>query len=109
MIFTNEITARYCETDQMGIIHHTSYINWLESGRMNFFREIGIPFNEIEKEGIYLAVRSINIKYLIPTYFDDDLVLETSIKSVKKAQLSFSYRIVNSMDCITTIAESSHA
>lgn len=28
-----ELTARYHETDQMGIIHHGTYINWFEVGR----------------------------------------------------------------------------
>lgn len=31
-----EHRAQYYETDQMGIIHHSNYIRWMEEARMDF-------------------------------------------------------------------------
>jgi hypothetical protein len=30
--------VRYAETDQMGIVHHSSYVVWLEEGRSQWMR-----------------------------------------------------------------------
>ena len=38
------IKARYYETDQMGIIHHSNYIRWFEEARVDFLEQIGMPF-----------------------------------------------------------------
>jgi acyl-CoA thioester hydrolase len=35
-------TARYAETDQMGIIHHSNYAVWFEAGRTDFLKYLGI-------------------------------------------------------------------
>ena len=42
MINETPITARYAETDQMGIIHHSIYPVWFEVGRTNFIKMLGI-------------------------------------------------------------------
>ena len=39
-----EHRAKYYETDQMGIIHHSNYLRWFESARIQFLKEIGIDF-----------------------------------------------------------------
>ncbi|MGE5704618.1 MAG: acyl-CoA thioesterase, partial [Clostridia bacterium] len=31
--------VRYSETDQMGVVYHTNYVNWLEIGRTEFLRD----------------------------------------------------------------------
>ena len=33
--------AQYHETDQMGIIHHSNYVKWLEEARIDFMNEMG--------------------------------------------------------------------
>ena len=32
--------AKYYETDQMGIIHHSNYIKWMEEARMDLMEQI---------------------------------------------------------------------
>ena len=36
-------TAKYYETDQMGIIHHSNYIRWMEEARVDMLSQIGYP------------------------------------------------------------------
>ena len=33
--------AQYHETDQMGIIHHSNYVKWMEEARIDFMKELG--------------------------------------------------------------------
>ena len=47
-----EITARYAETDMMGIIHHSVYPVWFEAARTEFIKMTGITYSELEKQGI---------------------------------------------------------
>ena len=34
-------TAKYYETDQMGIIHHSNYIRWMEEARNDVMTQMG--------------------------------------------------------------------
>lgn len=40
--------AKYYETDQMGIIHHSNYIKWMEEARMDLMEQIGLSYKEME-------------------------------------------------------------
>ena len=43
--------AQYHETDQMGIIHHSNYVKWMEEARIDFMKEMGFGYGEVEKRG----------------------------------------------------------
>ena len=49
-------TALYYETDQMGIIHHSNYIRWFEEARLHYMKELGLPYDELERMGIIIPV-----------------------------------------------------
>ena len=36
--------AKYYETDQMGIIHHSNYIRWFEEARIDYMNQIGLTY-----------------------------------------------------------------
>ena len=40
--------AQYHETDQMGIIHHSNYIKWMEESRIEYLKSNGIDYKQIE-------------------------------------------------------------
>ena len=42
MITETNLTVRYAETDQMGIVHHSVYPIWFESARTDFLKQAGI-------------------------------------------------------------------
>ena len=48
--------AQYHETDQMGIIHHSNYVKWMEEARIDFMKELGFGYGEVEKRGIVSPV-----------------------------------------------------
>ena len=50
------IIPRYAETDQMGVVYHGNYFPWFECGRDDYFRMIGLNYNELEQRGILMPV-----------------------------------------------------
>ena len=42
-----EHRAKYYETDQMGIIHHSNYVKWMEEARMDLMDQIGLNYKEM--------------------------------------------------------------
>ena len=100
--FSIEIKVRYCETDQMGLVHHGSYINYFEEARIAWISNIGFSYSEMEKSGIILPVSKLNVNYLRPAYFDDDLLVSVEIAELPTSRLIFNYTIKKEEEVIVT-------
>lgn len=100
--------AKYYETDQMGIIHHSNYIRWFEEARIDFMNQIGLTYKTMEKEGIISPVLEINCKYLKMMYFDDIATIKLKISSYTGVRFTFEYEIYNQNKQLCTIGSSSH-
>ena len=100
--FSIKIKVRYCETDQMGLVHHGSYINYFEEARISWISNLGFSYSEMEKSGIILPVSKLNVSYLRPAYFDDDLVVNVEIAEMPTSRLIFNYTIKNKDEVVVT-------
>lgn len=96
MPFIAETTfhVRYAETDAQRIIHHSSYINYFEEGRSNYIRQRGHSYAALEREGHFLSVIELNIRYLRPAVYDDRVTVRAWVSEVRSRGLTFSYQIV---------------
>ena len=100
--FSVEIKVRYCETDQMGLVHHGSYINYFEEARIAWISNLGFSYSEMEKSGIILPVSKLNVIYLRPAYFDDNLLVSVEIAELPTSRLIFNYTIKKEEEVIVT-------
>ena len=100
--FSIKIKVRYCETDQMGLVHHGSYINYFEEARISWISNLGFSYSEMEKSGIILPVSKLNVSYLRPAYFDDDLVVNVELAELPTSRLIFNYTIKNKEEVVVT-------
>ena len=100
--FSKKIKVRYCETDQMGLVHHGSYINYFEEARISWISNLGLSYSEMEKSGIILPVSKLNVSYLRPAYFDDDLVVNVELAELPTSRLIFNYTIKNKDEVVVT-------
>ena len=100
--FSIKIKVRYCETDQMGLVHHGSYINYFEEARIAWISNLGFSYSEMEKSGIILPVSKLNVSYLRPAYFDDDLLVSVEIAELPTSRLIFNYTINKEEEVIVT-------
>ena len=100
--FSIEIKVRYCETDQMGLVHHGSYINYFEEARIAWISNLGFSYSEMEKSGIILPVSKLNVNYLRPAYFDDDLLISVELAELPTSRLIFNYTIKKEEEVVVT-------
>lgn len=83
----------YADTDAMGIVYHANYLKWLEIGRTEMLREMGIVYVELEATGYNLPLTEIHCHYLAPARYDDFILIETEIEYLKRASIKFNYTI----------------
>lgn len=92
---TFSLRVRYGETDPMKYVYYGNYAQYLEVARVELFRSIGIPYNDIEKLGIWLPVSEYTIKYLKPVLYDQLLEIHTYIRKIPGVRIAFEYEIFN--------------
>lgn len=94
-ISNTEIEVRYAETDQMGVVHHGVYPQYLELGRVSWLHQFGLHYQKMEDQGILLPVYNLQISYLASAKFGDVLEVETQLKEQPKVRITFLYKIFN--------------
>jgi acyl-CoA thioester hydrolase len=87
--------VRYSETDAQGIVHHSSYISYLEEGRLEYIRQRGMSYANFVDEGYFLSVTEVNIRYLKPAIFDNLLTVRCWITQLRSRAITFEYEIIN--------------
>ena len=92
---THTIRVRYAETDPMKYVYYGNYATYFEVARVELFRTLGMPYDDIEKRGIWLPVSEFSIKYLKPALYDQNLEIHTFIKKIPGVRIEFDYEIYN--------------
>ena len=87
--------AKYYETDQMGIIHHSNYIKWMEEARMDLMDQIGLSYKQMEEMEIISPVLSVSCEYHSMVHFDDTVVIETKITRYNGIKMDVEYRMTD--------------
>ena len=89
------VRVRYAETDQMGVVYHSNYLIWFEVGRVEFIRQLGLNYKQMEEEdGCGISVVDVHARYRSPARYDDELVIETRLLAARGAVVKFGYRIL---------------
>ncbi|MEP5339489.1 MAG: thioesterase family protein [Algibacter sp.] len=99
-----QIRVRYGETDQMGVVYHGNYALYLEMGRIEWLRKLGISYKDMEENGIMLPVVSLSINYKKSVGYDDVINVKTQLKNRPSAKIEFEYEITNENGAILTTA-----
>lgn len=87
--------VRYGETDQMGVVYHGNYPQYLEMGRVEWLRTLGISYKEMEENGIILPVISLQLNYKKSAIYDDLLTVRTILRKRPQVRIEFDYEIYN--------------
>jgi len=100
----------YGDTDQMGVAYYANYLRWFEIGRTEWLREIGSPYSDIERTGLRFPVIQVSCRYHRPAHYDEELVIETVLASLRRASLVFRYRVYRRRDhVLLSEGETKHA
>ena len=84
--------AQYHETDQMGFIHHSNYIKWMEEARVAFMDQIGMGYAEVEKAGVVSPVTAVSVEYKRPVRFSEEVGIQVSVLSYSGVRLELEYQ-----------------
>ena len=93
LTFKTEIRIRYADTDQMQFVYNGKYLEYFEVGRTELLRSTGLSYKVVEKEGYQLPLVEAHLKYVSAAYYDDILVIESSLKEIPKLKMRLDYKI----------------
>lgn len=79
------IRVYYEDTDFGGVVYYANYLKFLERGRTELLREIGIDQVALKEAGAVFVVRRAHVDYHLPARFDDLLSVRTVPRQVKGA------------------------
>jgi acyl-CoA thioester hydrolase len=92
--FSFPVRVYYEDTDTAGVVYYAGYLRFLERGRTEWLRALGVEqFRLAQEAGIVFAVRSLNIEYLKPARLDDVLAVLTELTLAGRAQVTLKQRI----------------
>tara|TARA_B100000497_G_C7687587_1_gene417057 strand:+ start:1452 stop:1847 length:396 start_codon:yes stop_codon:yes gene_type:complete len=102
-----KLRVRYSETDQMGIVYYGNYAQYLEQGRTDWLRSLGLTYKFMEEHQVMLPVINLNIDYKKPAKYDDLLTIKTSLLEIPSVKIKFYYEIYNQYDELLVTATTS--
>jgi acyl-CoA thioester hydrolase len=95
------------DTDFSGLVYHASYVRWIERGRSDYLRLLGVHHATLaqgtdDRPPAALAVRRLTLDYLKPARIDDVLVVETRLKSLSAATCVLDQRVWRGDESLVT-------
>lgn len=99
--FSWPVRVYYEDTDAGGVVFYANYLKFFERARTEMLRAIGYEQDElIANEGIIFVVRSVQVDYLSPARFNEQLQVSAEVSLAKKASLTFEQVITRGDDVL---------
>lgn len=91
-----QVRVTYADTDKAGIIYYANYLKYLEQGRTELLRSLGVRYRDLEvQRKLFLPAVSAHCEYLAPSRYDDLLTIRTWISELGRASIAFSCEVVD--------------
>lgn len=101
--------VKYYETDQMGIVHHSNFIRWMEEARCYMLDQIGMSYGGIEKAGILSPVLAVSGEYKRMVHFEDTVQVDVWLKEYGGVKFTVGYEMrIQGEDAPCFVGESRH-
>ncbi len=108
VINETEITVRYQETDQMGVVYHANYFVWFEIGRTRLIEQLGFNYSDMENEGVLAPVIDIQAKYKKPVRYGERAIVKTKIDHYDGLRVTYGYAIYTEENELSVTGTSTH-
>ena len=89
----------------MGYVYYGNYATYYEVGRVECLRSLGLPYKELEDQGILMPVLENRSKYIKPGKYDDLLSIKVMIPTLPGVRIKFEYEVYNQDDVLINIGE----
>ena len=100
-VFQYSLHVPYAHTDQMRFVYYANYLVYFEMARAAMLREVGLPYAELEKKGLFLPVVEAHCLYKAPAHFDDELQV-VSRCTIEGLRLRVAYEVTRGDKVIVT-------
>ena len=90
-----ERKINYYETDKMGIVHHSNYIRYFEEARCEYMTMAGLPYKEMEDNGVLIPVTGVKCEYKTPVKFEDVVEIKAVVSKFTGVRMDVKYIITN--------------
>ena len=91
-----KLRVRYAETDKMGVVYYANYYIYFEVGRVEYMRERGVNYREMElQDDSFIVVAESKCRYRRPARYDDPLRIRTCVLEAKRRTIHFGYEILH--------------
>ncbi len=95
------VRVYYEDTDAGGVVYYANYLKYFERARTEMLRDMGYEQDElIANEGIIFVVRSVQVDYLSPARFNEQLQVSATVSMAKKVSLTFEQVITRGEDVL---------
>ncbi len=91
--YCTTVRVRYADTDAGGVVYHANYIVWLEAGRTECLRGHGVPYTDLQAEGIHLPVIDLQLRYHRPAFYDQLIEVWTWVEEISRIKVRFGYQL----------------
>lgn len=98
-----DLRVYYEDTDLAGIVYYANYLRFIERGRTEMLRGLGIDQVALRREtGVVFAVRKIAAEYLLPAVMDDHLTVISRVAGGKGARLFMEQAVMRGEETLFT-------
>lgn len=88
------LQVRFNEVDAYRVAWHGHYVAWMEVGRNDLAGRFGMDAAQLIELGYLGPVVNLEVKYLSPARFKDELLVRTTLRPSETATLVFLHEIV---------------
>jgi acyl-CoA thioester hydrolase len=84
------VRVYYEDTDLGGVVYYANYLKFLERARSEWLRHLGVAqAGLLASEGLLFAITAVNIRYLAPARFEDELHVRVALERMRRASMAF--------------------
>jgi acyl-CoA thioester hydrolase len=107
-VFQHTHRVTYAECTMGDHVYYSRYLDFLESARGEYFRQLGTSFRQWQEQDAVFPVVECRVRYRAPARYDDMLAIELWVTAVERARVNFGGRILNSSGVLLVEAETFH-
>ncbi len=88
------------DTDFSGRVYHARYLHFMERGRSDYLRLLGIHHRDLARDGLAFAVRRMEIDFFEAAAIDDVLTVRTRRNIVSGARIVLDQNVMRGESCL---------
>ncbi|MEM6680303.1 MAG: tol-pal system-associated acyl-CoA thioesterase [Pseudomonadota bacterium] len=100
MAHRHSLRVYYEDTDLAGVVYYANYLRFIERGRSEALRALGIDQVALERDGLVFVVRRIEAEYRRPARFDDVLEVVTRLQRLGGASVSLDQTVLRAEELL---------